>query len=130
MTQSAPLRQRGRLALFVVLLTALVIWAVTEQGVAALPLLLLYAAPHLFKAAWGYLAQRYGLPESAPDQAYLTQLRRWRRDRTFAASAEPRGRTFLPEAGHAGDRWQLIAEHAGPERSARTDWPCRLTVPR
>jgi hypothetical protein len=91
MSQSATLRQRSRLALFVVLLTAVVIWAVTEKGLAALPLVLLYAAPHLFRAAWRYLAQRYGLPESAPDQAYVAQLRRWRRDRKRAASAEPRG---------------------------------------
>jgi hypothetical protein len=91
MSQYAPLRHRGRSALFVGLLTALVIWAVIEKGAAALPLLLLYAAPHLFRTAWRYLAQRYGLPESAPDQAYVAQLRRWRHDRKRAAPAEPRG---------------------------------------
>jgi hypothetical protein len=80
------MRQRGRLALFVVLVTAVVIWAVSEKGLAALPLVLLYAAPHLFSAAWRYLSRRYGLPQSAPDQAYVAQLRRWRRDRNRTGS--------------------------------------------
>lgn len=81
MTRSSTMRQRGRSALLVVVLTAAVIWAVAEKGVAALPLLVLYAIPDLFRAGWRYLARRYGLPASAPDQAYVAQLRQWRRDR-------------------------------------------------
>lgn len=86
------IRQRGRLALFVVLVTAVLIWALTEKGLAALPLVLLYATPHLFGAAWRYVARKYDLPQSAPDQAYVAQLRRWRRDRKRAGPSEqPQG---------------------------------------
>ena len=75
MWQSTVVRERGRLALFVVLVTAVLTWGLPEKGLAALPLVLLYAAPHLFSAAWRYGARRYGLPQSAPDEAYVAQLR-------------------------------------------------------
>jgi hypothetical protein len=50
MERSKTARRRSRLALFVVLVTAVVVWALTQKGLVALPLLVLYAAPHLFSA--------------------------------------------------------------------------------
>jgi hypothetical protein len=81
-------RRESRLVLFVVLVTALVIWALTQKGLAALPLLALFAAPHLFSAGWQHMARRYDLPRSAPDKAYLAQLLQWRRDRKQSGLAQ------------------------------------------
>ena len=80
--------RQSRLVLFVVLLTALVIWALTQKGLAAIPLLALYAVPHLVSAGWQHIARRYDLPKSAPDQAYVSQLLQWRRVREQAGSAQ------------------------------------------
>jgi hypothetical protein len=80
-----------RMALVFGGVTALVVWAISEKGLAALPSVLLYAVPYALSATWcqwpstpstwQYLARRYSLPQSTPDQACVPQLRRWRDDR-------------------------------------------------